>query len=275
MIWTVIVLCVLTVGLAALMWKTSLPRAFEARKAEAMAAPSQQARLLTESDIAHLPPPVRRYIAVTGSIGRPVVTEITMHFDAAMFDAPGASGMTGPVVQYERFDTPERLFLMKTRMKGLPVTVLHDFNRDHATMRVRLAGLFNVVKIGGPDLTRTETVTILNDLCFYAPSRLIDPRLTWTEMDDTHARVSFTLGTNTVSAELVFNATGELVNFVSDDRGMLEKDGSLRILRWTTPLGNYRTFDGWRVASEGNAIWHLPEEPFTYGHLRLTHYEAR
>lgn len=275
MIWTVIVLCVLAVGLVALMWTTSLSRAFEVRKAEAMSAPRQQERILMEADTTHLPSPVQRYIAVTGSIGRPVVSEITMHFDAAMFDAPGAPGMTGPVVQYERFDTPERLFLMKTRMKGLPVAVLHDFNRDHATMKVRLAGLFNVVDIGGPDLTRTETVTILNDLCFYAPSRLIDPRLSWTEMDDTHARVSFTLGSNTVSAELVFNAAGELVDFVSNDRGMLEKDGGLRVLRWTTPLGNYQTFGGWRVASEGDAIWHLPEEPFTYGHLQLTHYEAR
>ena len=275
MIWSVIVVCVLTVGLAAWMWTTSLPRAFKARKTEAMTAPREQAMILTEADIAHLPPAVRRYIAVTGSIGRPVVTEITMHFDATIFDAPGAPGMNGPVLQYERFDTAERLFLMKTRMKGLPVSVLHDFNRNQATMRVRLAGLFNVVNIGGPDLTRTETVTILNDLCFYAPSRLIDPRLTWTEMDDSHARVTFTLGSNTVSAELVFNAAGELVDFVSDDRGMLEKDGSLRILRWTTPLGDYRTFDGWRLASEGDAIWHLPEESFTYGHLRLTHYEAR
>lgn len=275
MIWALVATSVLALGLGLLIWTTSLPRAFETRRAEAMAAPREEARLLTEADIAHLPPPVRRYIALTGSIGRPVVTEITMEFEATMFDAPGAPGMTGPVVQYERFDVPRRLFLMTTRMKGLPVAVLHDFVNDHATMRVRLAGLVNVVDLGGPDLTRTETVTILNDLCFYAPSRLVDQRLIWTAIDDTHARVSFALGPNTVSAELVFNAAGELVDFISDDRGMLQKDGTLRILRWTTPLGTYRDFGGWRVASEGDAIWHLPEGPFIYGHMRLIRYEAR
>ena len=142
-------------------------------------------------------------------------------------------------------------------------------------MRVRLAGLVNVVDASGPELTRTETVTILNDLCFFAPSRLIDPRLSWTVVDDTRARVVFTLGPNTVSAELVFNEKGELVDFVSEDRGMLQKDGSLRVLRWSTPLSTYRDFDGWRLASEGEAIWHLPEGPFTYGHMRLTRFEAR
>jgi hypothetical protein len=132
-----------------------------------------------------------------------------------------------------------------------------------------------VVDLAGPDLTRTETVTILNDLAFFAPSRLVDPRLSWTPIDDTRARVAFTLGANTVSAELVFNDAGELVDFISDDRGMLGKDGSLRILRWTTPMTAYRDFGGWHVASEGDAIWHLPEGPFTYGHMRLTRYEAK
>ena len=275
MIWAVVAVSVLAVGLGLVIWTTSLPRAYEDRKAEAKAAPRAEPRLLTEADIAHLPPPVRRYIALTGSIGRPVVTEITVQFEATMFDAPGAPGMTGPIVQYERFDLPRRLFLMTTRMKGLPVAVLHDFNRDRATMQVRLAGLVNVVDVGGPELTRTESVTILNDLCFFAPSRLIDPRLTWTPIDDTRARVSFALGPNTVSAELIFNEEGELVDFASDDRGMLEKDGSLQVQRWTTPLSTYRDFGGWHLASEGDAIWHMPEGPFTYGHLRLTQYEAR
>lgn len=275
MIWAMLAICVLAVGLGLVMWTTSLPRAFETRQAEATAIPRDAARPLTEADIAPLPAPVRRYIALTGSIGRPVVNEIRMQFEATMYDAPGAPGMSGPVAQYERFDLPRRLFLMTTRMRGLPVAVLHDFDRDRATMRVRLAGLFNIVDAGGPELTRTETVTILNDLCFLAPSRLIDPRLTWTPIDDTRARASLTLGANTVSAELIFNAAGELVDFVSDDRGMRETDGTLRILRWSTPLGTYRDFGGWRLASEGDALWHLPEGPFTYGHMRLTQYEAR
>jgi hypothetical protein len=275
MIWAVVAVSVLAFGLGAVIWSNSLRRAFETRTVEAIAVPREAAGPLTEADIAHLPPPVRRYIALTGSIGRPVVTEITLRFDATMYDAPGASGMAGPVAQFERFDLPRRLFLMTARMKGLPVAVLHDFHSDQASMRVRLAGLVNVVDISGPELTRTETVTILNDLCFFAPSRLADPRLTWTPIDDTRAKVSFALGPNTVSAELVFNAAGELVDFVSDDRGMLEKDGSLRILRWTTPMSTYRDFGGWRLASEGDAIWYLPEGPFTYGRMRLIEYEAR
>ncbi|MGY6552446.1 MAG: DUF6544 family protein [Erythrobacter sp.] len=253
----------------------SLARAFDRRRTAAAAQPLAATPVLTEADVVSLPEPVRRYVALTGSLGRPMVTEIIMHFDAVMYDAPGAPGMAGPAVQYERFDMPRRLFFMKTKMKGLPVSVLHDFNHGEAMMRVRLAGLTNVVDVSGPALTRAETVTILNDLAFFAPSRLIDPRLKWTALSDNRAKVAFTLAANTVSAELIFNEAGELVDFISDDRGMLEKDGTLRLVRWTTPLGNYRDFGGWRLASEGDAIYHLPEGPFAYGHLRLTRYEAR
>lgn len=274
-IWFVAAGALIAIGGGLYAWSTSLPRAFNARRTEAAVEPIAEMPVLSEEDLAPLPEPVRRYIALTGSVGRPIVTEIVMHFDAAMYDAPGEPGMTGPVVQYERFDAPHRLFFMNTKMKGLPVAVLHDFNRNQATMRVRLAGRANVVNIGGPKLTRTETVTILNDIAFFAPSRLTDQRLEWTAIDGTRAKVDFTLGSNTVSAELVFNEAGELVDFASEDRGMLEKDGSLTVARWTTPLGNYRDFDCWRLASEGDAIWHLPGGPFTYGHLRLTHYEAR
>lgn len=87
--------------------------------------------------------------------------------------------------------------------------------------------------------------------------------------------MAFALGPNTVSAELVFNDAGELVDFISDDRGMLETDGTLRILRWTTPMRRYADFVGWHLASKGDAIWHLPEGRFTYGRMRLTGYEAK
>ncbi|MEQ8743013.1 hypothetical protein [Parasphingorhabdus sp.] len=39
---------------------------------------------------------------------------------------------------------------------------------------------------------------------------------------------------------------------------------------WPMPLGNYCDFDGWQFASEGDAIWHLSETPFTHGTLHLT-----
>ncbi|NHB77635.1 DUF6544 family protein [Rhodobacter calidifons] len=163
-------------------------------------------------------------------------------------------------------------------MKGLPVAVLHDFNRDNTTMRVRLAGLVNVVDAGGPELTRAETVTILNDLCLFAPSRMIDPRLTWTPIDETRARVSFALGPNTVSAELIFNAAGELVDFVSD--GCADSDAvARRCFLWTRGRATlHRVYPDFRrrplLVLEGGMYRHRPDS-MTRAHKPLAMLAAR
>lgn len=141
-------------------------------------------------------------------------------------------------------------------------------------MVVRIASLFNVVDIHSDELARTETVTLLDDLAFFAPARLADPRLEWRSVDNRRADVTFTNGPHKVTASLWFNDAGDLVNFTSEDRGALQDDGSLKYTRWSTPMGAYREFDGQRVATEGEAIWHYPEGEFIYGRMTLKSYTA-
>jgi hypothetical protein len=243
---------------------------FQAQLKAEMASDTNRPRpIVTVASIASLPTPVQRYIRLTGALGKPRAASLRLTFDAEMFQKPGHAGMRGVVQQYDRFDPPKRLFYMRTRMSGLPVTVLHDYNGHEAQMTVRLASLFNVVNAKGNDLSRTETVTLLNDLCLFAPSWLTDPRLIWTPKDDTSALVKFTNGPHSVEATVLFNAEGELVNFISDDRAAMQRDGKLKITRWSTPMRRYQDIGGLKVASEGEAIWHYPEGDFVYGRFKL------
>ncbi len=233
----------------------------------ATAAPSPP--LLTAALIAPLPAPVQRYLRVCGWLGKPLPRSVQVDFDAEMFSKPGATGMRGPAVQIDRFDLPRRLFFMRTRMAGLPVAVLHDYAGTQASMQVRLASLFDVVKLQGEALARAETVTLLNDLCLFAPAWLVDARLTWMAADAQRCEVAFTQGPHRVSATLEFDDAGQLVNFHSDDRAALQKDGSLRPLHWSTPMRDYREFDGRRVATRGDAVYRYPEGDFAYGRFVL------
>jgi hypothetical protein len=241
----------------------SLASDFEARLADLR--PGAEGAPLAESDIAHLPVPVQRYLRRAGALGKPPVTMVHVAFEATLYSGPGTPGMSGPAHQIDVLDPPRRLFFMTTRMRGLPVAVLHDYRPEEASMRARAARLADVVNVSGADLARTETVTFLNDICVFAPSALIRPEFEWTPIDNTRSGVTFTAGPHTVSATLIFDAEGDLVNFASEDRGELQPDGSLRIQRWTTPLSAYQDFDGRRLPTYGEAIWHRPEGPFTYG----------
>jgi hypothetical protein len=239
------------------------------RLAAVAQSPKSPMPVLAEQDISLLPVPVQRYLCVTGSINKPRIKNMQISYDAELIQKPGQPGLPGPVDQFDSFDPPKRLFFMQSRMFGIPVAVLHNYEGVRASMRVRVASLFNVVDVHGDELARTETVTLLNDLCFLAPCWLVDERLAWRPVDDLQTEVVFTNGPHKVSAVLVFDGAGYLVNFISEDRGVLQGDGSIKNFRWSTPMQAYRDFDGRRVATQGAAIWHYPEGDFTYGRFTL------
>ena len=117
-----------------------------------------------------------------------------------------------------------------------------------------------------------EAVTLFNDLCILAPGRLIDPSITWDPIDETHARAHYTRGSETISAELGFAASGELIDFISDDRTAASADGkSFTVQRWRTPVRAYKRFGPRRVSSVGEAHWIPPSGEFTYLEMELEH----
>jgi hypothetical protein len=236
--------------------------------AEFAAQPFAAGTPLREEDLAPLPAPVRRYVQASGSVGRPRPQNLRLEFEAVMRRRPGDAGMQASSVQVNFFARPARLFLMKARMFGLPVRALHVYRREQATFQVRVASIVDMVDQSGEQISRAETVTVLNDLCAFAPGALVDGRLAWSAVDDRSAAVTFTNGPHRVSATLVFDADDRLVDFLSDDRPD-SSSGRFVPLRWSTPLGGYQVFDGIRVPTLGSTVYARPEGPFTYGEFTL------
>ena len=92
-------------------------------------------------------------------------------------------------------------------------------------MVVKVAGIAPVANASGADMTKAETVTLLNDMCIMAPATLIDSRIQWESIDDQKAVATFTNAGHSVRAELEFNADGDLTNFWSDNRLKASADG--------------------------------------------------
>jgi hypothetical protein len=184
--------------------------------------------------------------------------------DANMYRKPGQAPMRATSVQYSFFGRPTRIFLMRARMFGLPVRALHIYREEAATFTVRAASTVTMVDLSGPEISDSETVTVLNDLCLMAPGALLDPRLTWTEIGDRTARVSVTNGPHHVAAALEFNADDEPVDFWSDDRPD-SSSGQFIPMRWSTPISEYRDAGGMHLLHRGGAVYHRPDGPFMYG----------
>jgi hypothetical protein len=71
----------------------------------------------------------------------------------------------------------------------------------------------------------------------------------------------------TVSAELTFDETGDLVGFTSDDRAHAREGGAAT---WSTPIHEYREVDGVRIPAIADANWIEPSGEWTYGRFEIT-----
>lgn len=249
---------------------TTSKKVFQQKKsAEFATQPIKAESVLSKEEIAHLPACVQNYLEYTGATGKSKPQNVCIGFDAGMYRKPGDKPMKSESVQYNFYEDYSRLFLMKARKMGIPFSALHIYKNEQATFKVKVAELFNVVNVSGEELTIAETVTLLNDMCIFAPGTLVDKRLSWLEIDSLSAKVTLTNGKYAVSAILYFNKLGELVNFVSDDRSALQDDGTMKKIRWSTPVSDYKDFDGRKIPTSGKTIWHYPEGEFTYGEFTL------
>ena len=223
------------------------------------------ADLLTEKDLQHLPAAVQRYLRYVGVVNQPKVKNVHIVFKGQMREK-GKAWFPFRSEQYNGFKQYTRLFFMKGKMFGLTVPGYHAYQNGTASMRIKLFGLFPIVNIHGQELFKAETVTIFNDMCLLAPATLIDSRITWAAIDDTYAQATFTNEGVSVQATLYFNAMGQLVNFVSDDRYAVS---DMQRYRFSTPVADYKNFNGFNVMSFGEAVWHYPDGEFVYGKFEL------
>ena len=223
---------------------------------------------ITESDLGSVPPPVQRFLRKAGVVGtvRPRSMRIQFAGEIRSIDGPW---MPFTTTQVNTFDPPVRSFWMDATMKGLPTKGWHNYNDGTATMRIRVLGMISVQDVSGPELDTAETVTWFNDLCLFAPAALIDPRITWTPLDDHRSRATFSHGGITVHAELVFDGENRLVDFISDDRYYIAPEGSMEHRRFRTPSSGHRIINGLLLPGHGDAVWQFAEGPFTYGRFTV------
>jgi hypothetical protein len=269
------VLNVVLVLAAVLGFASSGPGSYAAqwdhRVEAAVAAAPTSPGVVFEADLDRLPAPVATYLRRSGVVGEPRVTQFYASLHGRIRSGPDAPWMPFTARQVNTFGpNPQRLFLMQATKDGLPVTVFHDYHNATATMRGKVLSLVPVLDASGPEMNQGETVTVFNDMAVFAPAALVDAPVTWTQLDAHRVRGAFTNGRQTVTPELVFNAAGDLVDFISDDRLAASADGrSFTARRWSTPLSEYGELAGRRVVTAGEGRWHAPEPDGTFTYIDL------
>lgn len=229
--------------------------------------------LITEDDLKHLPEPVKGYLRYVGVVGQPKVHNFRAISAGAMRMKKDGKWMKIRSEQHNFFDDPARLFYIESSMFGLPFDGLHKYVGPSATMQIKVAGLLQVVDAQGEIMNKSETVTLFNDMCLLAPAALIDHHIQWATIDPHTVKAIFTNGGNTISATLILNDRIELVNFLSNDRSQTTDGKTYKSYPWSTPVRDYHDYNGYKIASYGEAVWHTPDGEFPYARFNLKEIE--
>jgi hypothetical protein len=231
-------------------------------------------RLVTEADVAPLPAPVQRYLRFAGVVGRPQIRNFRAVFTGDFRSGRESRWMRIRSEQFDFFDEPTRVFLMRASVFGLPMEGLHLLRDGKATMRIKAASLVQVVDARGPKMDQGETVTFFNDICLLAPARLVDRKsIQWEPPGPDQVRARFTHQGVTIGALVSFGESGQLTDFLSEDRFMSADGKTYASYPWSTPVRDYRSFDGRMVPSYGEAVWHTPEGELSYAKFTLAEIE--
>lgn len=232
-------------------------------------AASSEKDILKEEDLKGLPAPVQKYLKYVGVVGKEKVRNFRVTFEGEFKTDKSKDWSKMKAQQYTDLIDTTRLFFMQLKVFGLPVTGFHKYADGKAVMLGKVAGLVTVIDGKGPEMDEGETVTVFNDMCMMAPASLIDKRIEWETVDPLTVKASFNNNGIKISAVLYFNDKGELINFVSEDRYYSPTGKTYEKVKWSTPIKDYKDFNGIRISSGGEAVWSFPEEDFSYGKIRI------
>ncbi len=229
--------------------------------------------ILNESDIVNLPSLVQKYLRASGVLGKPKVYNMKVRFSGEMRNKDSA-WFNFKSEQYNFFDIPQRNFFIKAKINRIPTWGYHAFANGKASMDIKALSTIPLVSIRSKELDISETVTVFNDMCILAPATLIDNRISWEAIDDRSVRAAFTNAGITISAILYINDKGQLINFISEDRIEINEK---KKIRFSTPMGEYKDVNGYRLPTRGEATWHYLDGPFAYGifHLESVEYNVK
>jgi hypothetical protein len=231
----------------------------------------------TESRIAGLPAPVRRFFQVALTEGVPDVAAVTIQH-AGTFNMSEAGEQWKPFTSKQRIVTQRPGFVWDGRISTMPGVgaYVHDaYIAGEGILHPAIAGLVSLADLrGGDDLNQGELMRYLAEAAWYPTALLPSESVSWTALDDRRARATLVDGPMTLALDFTFSKDGLIESVRTDARGRTVA-GKVAPTPWEGRWSDYRTVDGMRVPMRGEVAWLLPEgrKPYWRGEITGLKYE--
>ena len=232
-----------------------------------IAAARTSTETVTEERLAQLPEPIRRHLVQAGVVGHKIPTLVRLTQTGRIRNAEDSGWMSFEAEEIYSTNPPGFVWKAWFPNPNLPIV----FGRDHyldgdGRITMRLLGTLAVANVGGgAEMNHAGLMRYLNEMMWF-PAALAGSNVSYTEIDDNSVEIAITDHGITANARLVIDDEGRLTNFIA----RRFNTGTNATEEWQTPMGGYATFDGVTIPARGEALWQLPEGPFTYIEAEVT-----
>jgi hypothetical protein len=211
--------------------------------------------------IAALPPPVRRYLEVTETAGKPRPRVAILAQRGELRTAADRSWMPFDAEQVYAMDPPGFVWLARARVAPL----LHMMARDRFVdarghMLVRLLGAITVADATGPGIDQGAALRHWGEVLVF-PENALDRHLRWEPIDEQRARLHVVQEELSLTAVVEFDEAGLPV--ATHAERYRDVGGEQVLTRWSGHSRDWKVIDGRLFPSRWESVWHLPEGDFT------------
>ncbi len=225
-----------------------LPSSLRADWAQ-LTRPTEPEQLFDPGTVDHLPAPARRWLRHAIAAGTPLRRTVVL----------GQHGMIR-LGSWRRFRAVQALaplegfiWVVTTRLFGLPVHGFDRYSAETGEMRHRLLGRFTVMSATGPDVSRSAAARHTSEI-IWVPAAALAPQVGWRAIDDVHVTALVPCDGRTYEPTLTVSASGAV------EKVTVPHWTNVGNMPWheetfTALLGPERAFGGYTVPAETTAGW--------------------
>lgn len=210
------------------------------------------------SELALLPPVVRRWLEVSGVVGRPRATIARLQQKGELRTSPDGAWMPASAQQHVAVTNPGFVWKVDVRMMGvMPIVGRDKYVNGEGFMLIKAGGLVNVVNASGTSIDQGAMLRYLGEIVWF-PSAALAPYITWEQLDESRARSTMRDRGQSVTGVFTFNAAGHVESFAAD---RFFKD---RLEKWVVPISEWKDVRGVIIPVRGDVVWKLAGGDFNY-----------
>lgn len=235
---------------------------FNAAVDRSMIISDKSNNIITLEDIKDLPKPLQKYFNYCGYIGKTKKSYMKLTIEDATLISNGKK-LNVEYLQYNFVKKPIRLALIKSSLLGIPFQGFDSYENGIGSMKGVIGKTITLFDIRGNEMDKSCLATFLAE-SLLSPSIALQDYITWTEIDDLHAKATITYYNISASGVFTFDENGLYLSFETNDRYITNPDNSLTQLKWTSVIENYVDLDGILKPTSYKAIWNYPDRDFAY-----------